>query len=95
MDPSVMPKDKFLDKPFEKSYTLVIVASLVVAVLMPFVNALTRGDNEVAIAASYASVAQAPLSSPAPHAANMADELSMVGFGAFLLGLGVVLRRIA
>ena len=90
-----MPKDKFLDKPFEKSYTLVIVACVVVAVMMPFVNALTRGDHEVAAAASYAVVAPATGSSSVPQAASMADELSIVGFGAFLLGLGVVLRRIA
>jgi hypothetical protein len=89
-----MPKDKFLDKPFEKSYTLVIIACLVVAVLMPFANALTRGDSEVAVAASYV-VASAPLSASAPGAADMADELSIVAFGAFLLGLGNVLRRIA
>jgi hypothetical protein len=88
-----MPNDKFLDKPFEKSYTLVIVACVVIAVLMPFVNALTHGDGEVAVAASYAAAAPAPR--PAPLGADMADELSIVGFGAFLLGLGVVLRRIA
>ena len=90
-----MPKDKFLDKPFEKSYSLVIVACVVVAVLTPFVNALSRGNGEVAVAASYAAVAHSPISAPASPNASMADELSIVGFGAFLLGLGVVLRRIA
>lgn len=93
MDRCVMRQDKFLDKPFEKSYTLVIVACVVVAVLMPFVNAATRGDT--AVAASYAAVAPAPAPSSAPQRSGMADELSMVGFGAFLLGLGMVLRRIA
>jgi hypothetical protein len=94
-----MPKDKFLDKPFEKStassYTLVIVACFVIAVLMPFANALTRGDNEVAVAASYARVARAagPTSSPLVH--DLPDQFSMLVAGAFLLGLGVVLRRIA
>lgn len=90
-----MPKDKFLDKPFEKSYSLVIVACLVVAVLMPFVGAMARGNHEVAVAASYAAVAPAPISAPSSRSASMADELSIVAFGAFLLGLGVVLRRIA
>ena len=90
-----MPRDKFVDKPFEKSYTLVIVACFVIAVLMPFANALTRGDNEVAVAASYATVARAQVPAASPLAAEMADRLSIVAFGAFLLGLGVVLRRIA
>lgn len=89
-----MPKDKFLDKPFEKSYSLVIVACLVVAVLMPFINALARG-NDVAVAASYAAVAPASIAAPSSPTASMADELSIVGFGAFLLGLGVILRKIA
>lgn len=89
-----MPHDKFLDKPFEKSYSLVIVACLVVAVLMPFINAAARGTNEVPVAASYAAVAHAPIAAPSRNA-SVADELSIVGFGAFLLGLGVVLRRIA
>ena len=66
-----------------------------IVMLMPFVTALTRGDNEVAAAASYARVAHSPMTAPATHAASMADELSIVAFGAFLLGLGVVLRRIA
>jgi hypothetical protein len=89
-----MPNDKFLDKPFEKSYTLVIVACFVIVVLMPFVNALTRGDSEVAVAASYAPAAHSRVAAQA-NAASVTDELSIVAFGAFLLGLGVVLRRIA
>jgi hypothetical protein len=80
--------------PREKSYALVIVAALVIAVLMPFARALARGDNEVPVAAGY-TVASAHVGSPPSLARNGSDELSMFVVGAFLLGLGVVLRRVA
>ena len=52
-----MPKDKPFAKPAQPSQTpsaLVIAACLLIAVTMPFVRALARGDNEVTAAASYA-----------------------------------------
>ena len=87
-----MTKDKPSAKPHENSYTLVIVVSFVIAVLMPFARALATGDTEVA--AAYATTAAAP----AGHRAlprGGADELSLLVVGAFLLGLGSVLRRVA
>jgi hypothetical protein len=89
-----MNKDNSSVKSTEKSYTLVIVVSFVIAVLMPVVRALATGDTEVA--AAYATVAPAHVS---PHASlprgNGSDELSLLVVGAFLLGLGSVLRRVA
>ena len=78
----------------EKSFTLVIVASLIIAVLIPFVRAIARGDDAEAAASHVA------LHPRAPQAAvlggrDTSDELSMLAVGAFLLGLGVVLRRVA
>ena len=80
--------------PREKSFTLVIVAALIIAVLIPFVRALARGDDAAAAASQVAVHARAP------HEAALgrrdgSDELSMLAVGAFLLGLGVVLRRVA
>jgi hypothetical protein len=79
--------------PREKSYTLVILAAFVIAVLMPFVRALARGDNEVRASAAY-TVASAHVGTPS-LVRDGSDELSMLAVGAFLLGLGVVLRRVA
>ena len=80
--------------PREKPFALVIVASLIIAVLIPFVRALARGDDA---AAAAAHVSRQPRTT---HEAVLAardgsDELSMLAVGAFLLGLGVVLRRVA
>jgi hypothetical protein len=41
-------------KPRENSYTLVIVVSFVIAVLMPFVRVVATGETEVAAAYSAA-----------------------------------------
>jgi hypothetical protein len=91
---SAMIKDKSAVKSPEKSYTLVIVASLVIAVLMPFVRALATGDTDVA--AAYATVTPASVSaSTSLPRGNGSDELSLLVVGAFLLGLGSVLRRVA
>jgi hypothetical protein len=89
-----MTKDKSAAKPSGKSYTLVIVVSFVIAVLVPFVRALATGDTDVA--AAYATVAPARVSgSPSLPRGNGSDELSLFVVGAFLLGLGSVLRRVA
>jgi uncharacterized membrane protein YedE/YeeE len=89
-----MTKDKSAVKPPEKSYTLVIVVSFMIAVLVPFVRALATGDTDVA--AAYATVAPARVSaSPSLPRGNGSDELSLLVVGAFLLGLGTVLRRVA
>ncbi len=88
-----MTKDKSA-KASEKSYTLVIVVSFVIAVLMPFARALSTGDTDVA--AAYATVAPAHVSgAPALHRGNGSDEVSLLVVGVFLLGLGSVLRRVA
>ena len=82
--------------PKEKPFTLVLIASFVIAVLMPFVRALARGDNETAAAAAFGAVARPRIvhtSALAEH--DSADELSMLVVGACLLGLGGVLRRAA
>jgi hypothetical protein len=91
-----MTKDKSAAKSHGKSYTLVIVVSFVIAALMPFVRALATGDTDVA--AAYATVA--PASAPVSANASLSrghgsDELSLLVVGAFLLGLGSVLRRVA
>jgi uncharacterized membrane protein len=87
-----MNNHKSLAKSPAQSYTLVIAVAFVIAVLMPFVRAVATGDMEVA--AAYASAAPA-----APGHASLerggADELSLLVVGAFLLGLGSVLRRVA
>ncbi len=89
-----MTKDKSAAKPVEKSYTLVIVISFVIAVLMPFVRAVATGDTDVA--AAYATVAPATVSATASlPRTHGSDELSLLVVGAFLLGLGSVLRRVA
>ena len=89
-----MTKDKSAVKPPEKSYTLVIVVSFMIAVLVPFVRALATGDTDVA--AAYVTVAPATVSaSPSLPRGNGSDELSLLVVGAFLLGLGTVLRRVA
>jgi hypothetical protein len=82
------------DKSPEKSYTLVIVVSFVIAVLVPFVRALATGDTDVV--AAYATVAPASVSANAslPRGTG-SDELSLLVVGVFLLGLGSVLRRVA
>jgi hypothetical protein len=78
----------------EKSFTLVVIASFVIAVLMPFVRTLARGDNETAVAAGY-TVNVAGTHEPGRSAHDRVDELSMLVVGACLLGLGGVLRRAA
>ena len=89
-----MTKDKSAAKSPEKSYTLVIVVSFVIAVLVPFVRALATGDTDVA--AAYATVAPASVSANASlPRGNGSDELSLLVVGVFLLGLGSVLRRVA
>ena len=89
-----MNKDKSATKPHEKSYTLVIVVSLVIAVLMPFVRAIGTGETNVA--AAYATGAPASVSATsALTRGHGSDELSLLVVGAFLLGLGSVLRRVA
>lgn len=81
-------------KPHEKSYTLVIVVSFMIAVLMPFVRAVATGETNVA--AAYATVAPAPVSATSALTnGHGSDELSLFVVGAFLLGLGSVLRRVA
>jgi hypothetical protein len=85
-----MRKDKSTAKLPEKSYTLVILASLVIALVMPFVRAVASGDNEVS-----AFAAARTTSAPALYRADGADEVSMLAVGAFLLGHGSVLRRVA
>ena len=89
-----MNKDNSASKPYEKSYTLVIVASFVIAVMMPFVRAVATGETNVA--AAYATVAPTPVSSAsALTRGHGSDQLSLLVVGAFLLGLGSVLRRVA
>ena len=87
-----MNKEKSPAKSPESSYTLVIIVSFVIAVLMPFVRTVTTGGTEVA--AAYATTAPAA----AAHSGlptGGADELSLLVVGVFLLGLGSVLRRVA
>ena len=89
-----MTKDKSVAKSSEKSYSLVLVVSLVIAVLVPFVRALATGDTDVASA--YTTVASAPVSATASlPGGSGSDELSLLVVGVFLLGLGTVLRRVA
>jgi hypothetical protein len=89
-----MTKDKSAPKSHEKSYTLVIVVAFVIAVLMPFVRAVASGETNVA--AAYATVAPAPVSTTSTLTRRHgSDELSLFVVGAFLLGLGSVLRRVA
>jgi len=89
-----MTKDKSTSKSSEKSYTLVIAVSFVIAVMMPFVGTLARGETEAAAAAFI--VAPASVSTPAAmRRGDASDELSLLAVGAFLLGLGFVLRRAA
>ena len=80
--------------PREKSFTLVIIASLIIAVLIPFVRALARGDDAAA-AAAHVSMHPRTTHEAVLGARDGSDELSMLAVGAFLLGLGVVLRRVA
>jgi hypothetical protein len=89
-----MIKDKSPSKSPEKSYTLAIAISLAIALMMPFVRALATGDTNVA--AAYATVAPTSVSAGASLSrGNGSDELSLLVVGAFLLGLGSVLRRVA
>jgi hypothetical protein len=82
------------EKSPEKSYSLVIVVSFVIAVLVPFVRALATGDTDVA--AAYATAGPTSMSANASlHRGNGSDELSLLVVGAFLLGMGSVLRRVA
>jgi uncharacterized membrane protein YedE/YeeE len=83
-----------LAMPREKSFTLVLVASLVIAIVIPFVRALTRGDDAAAAAAHVVLHPHAP-QAVVIGGRDGSDELSMLAVGAFLLGLGVVLRRAA
>ncbi len=87
-----MNKDKTPAKSHENSYTLVIVISFVIAVLMPFVRAVATGDTEVA--AAYATTAPGATGHSALPSGG-ADELSLLVVGVFLRGLGSVLRRVA
>jgi hypothetical protein len=87
-----MTKDKSTAKPRERSYTLVIVVAFVIAVLMPVVRALAIGETEVA--ATYTTAVRASTAPPALPPGG-ADKLSLLVVGAFLLGLGSVLRRVA
>jgi hypothetical protein len=87
-----MNKYNSTPKPHESSYALVIVVSFVIALLMPFVRAAATGETSVA--AAYASVAPSVTTS-ALAAGHGADQLSLLVVGAFLLGLGSVLRRVA
>lgn len=80
--------------PREKSFAIVIVASVAIAVLIPFVRAVARGDEAAAAAAHVTTHARAPHEAVI-GARDGSDELSMLAVGAFLLGLGVVLRRVA
>ena len=87
-----MNKDKSSAKSHARSYTLVIVVSFVIAVLMPVVRALAIGDTEVA--AAYTTTA--PVSGGhRALAGGGADKMSLLVVGAFLLGLGSLLRRVA
>jgi hypothetical protein len=81
--------------PKEKSFTLVVIASFVIVVLMPFARALTRSDNENAAAAGYTILTPAPAHQSGLAGSGRADEVSMLVVGACLLGLGGVLRRAA
>lgn len=87
-----MNKDKSTAKPREKSFTLVIVVSFVVAVLMPFARAAATGDTKVA--AAYAAPAADAPAHPALGRSG-AETVSLLAVGAFLLGLGSLLRRVA
>lgn len=89
-----MRNDKTRSKPRENSYTLVIVVAFVVAVLMPFVRLVATGETEAAAAYSSAAVPLVTAGHP-PLPSGSADELSLLVVGAFLLGLGSVLRRAA
>ena len=80
--------------PREKSFTLVIVATLIIAVFIPFVRALARGD-EAAAAAAHVSLHPRATHEAVLGARDNSDELSLLAVGAFLLGLGVLLRRAA
>jgi uncharacterized membrane protein YedE/YeeE len=71
----------------------VIIVSLVIAVVMPFVRALATGDTDVA--AAYAAVAPSAVPAGSLPRGNGSDELSLLVVGGFLLGLGSVLRRVA
>jgi hypothetical protein len=89
-----MIKDKSPSKSTQKSYTLAIAISFAIAVMMPFVRALATGDTNVA--AAYATVAPAAVPASASLSrGNGSDQLSLLVVGAFLLGLGSVLRRVA
>jgi hypothetical protein len=76
----------------ERSYTLVIVAAFVIATLMPVVRTIATGDTEVAAAYSTTASVSADTGSLRDRAG---DKVSLLVVGAFLLGLGSVLRRVA
>ena len=77
----------------ENSYTLVIIVSFVIAVLMPFVRVVATGETEAA--AAYSAAVPVVTAGHPPLPSGGADELSLLVVGAFLLGLGSVLRRAA
>lgn len=80
----------------EKSFTLVVIASFVIAVLMPFARSLERGNNDTAAAAASVLIASPRgAHEPGRGGHDSVDELSMLVVGACLLGLGGVLRRAA
>jgi hypothetical protein len=80
-------------KPPENSYTLVIIVSFVIAVLMPFVRVVATGETEAA--AAYTSAVPVSVVHPSLSRGGGADEVSLLVVGVFLLGLGSVLRRAA
>jgi hypothetical protein len=90
---SAMRNDNTPSKPRENSYTLVIIVSFVIAVLMPFVRVVATGETQAAAAYSPTLPVVAAGHPPLPSAG--ADELSLLVVGVFLLGLGSVLRRAA
>ena len=90
---SAMRNDQTPSKPRENSYTLVIIVSFVIAVLMPFVRVVATGETEAA--AAYASAVPVVTAGHPPLPSGGADELSLLVVGVFLLGLGSVLRRAA
>ncbi len=87
-----MNQDNPAPKAPERSYTLIIVVSFAIAVLMPVVRAVAEGDTEVA--AAYTANGS-PSVGPSALPGAGADNLSLLVVGAFLLGLGSVLRRVA
>ena len=67
----------------EKSFTLVVIASFVIAVLMPFARSLERGNNDTAAAAASVLIASPRgAHEPGRGGHDSVDELSMLVVGA-------------